>query len=478
MVGFLSSITTAAPSGHLLARLTAFRPQLAHGVAAILLVGSVFGYNFYNQSVGGLPVTLDRLLMGALVLWACTLVLNGKLPFPSIRAADFFLLFFIAVLAVNLILSDWRFRQNKPVAYFLFFYVMPMMSYAVIRLIGHQQQTLRILKWSLIGLASYLAFTAICETRDWTALIFPRYISDPNLTEFLGRGRGPFLNPIGCGLYQIAGLTCALPVWPAAKGKQRFWLCLLYGLLVAGIGATLTRSVWLAAVPVIAVFVWQNSSWQFRGLCTLGAPIFLIILVLGFGEKFNSFKRDKHVSVEDMSDSVNLRPLLATVAQKMIADHPLLGVGLGQYPKYSNPYHFRDVNDVPLQKVIGYVQHNTFLAYAVEIGLLGLASYSALLLLNLWMSGWLWLDTRLPLEVRYAGFVSLGIMWTFLFNSMFHDMSIISMANMLLFSILGLNAALFAHFYPNNSPQNSLPSVPSPGPRPTTLTTSATAGTS
>ena len=43
------------------------RGSLALGAAALVVVAYVFGYNFWNQHVGPLPLTLDRLVLVGLV---------------------------------------------------------------------------------------------------------------------------------------------------------------------------------------------------------------------------------------------------------------------------------------------------------------------------------------------------------------------------------------------------------------------------
>ncbi len=79
------------------------------------------------------------------------------------------------------------------------------------------------------------------------ALVFPRYIVSDAQAEFLGRGRGPFLNPVGNGMFLCAGLFSLLMFWPRVRRYGKVSVLLLTLVYLAGIYCTLTRVVWLAA---------------------------------------------------------------------------------------------------------------------------------------------------------------------------------------------------------------------------------------
>lgn len=419
-------------------------PHLGWGLAAALVAGAVLGHSFFHISV----LTIDRLAMAGLVVWAVVLRWRGQLAVPSLHRLDVLLVCFYTWTAFNLLTSDWRFRDSQPVSMFLFFYLLPLILYAVVRLIGHERRTWQVLQGSLIGLGAYLAFTAFCEARDLPMFVFPKSILNPEETEFLGRGRGPFLNPISNGIFQIVCLASGLALWPTTAWRRRGWI-VAFGLLMAvGIWATLTRSNWISAALLLVLFGWRHSTWQMRGLATLALPCVLLVGVSLFGDKINAFKRDKHVSVEDMSESAELRPYLATIAGKMIQERPITGYGLAQYHKHSKPYHFRNVNDQPLQKVMHYVQHNTFLAYAVELGVGGLLCFLVLLGVAAWSSLRLWLDPRLPASLQGVGFVAFAGISAYAVNGLFHDVAITVMSNHLLYLLIGLVAAVSTHAYP------------------------------
>jgi O-antigen ligase len=451
-------------------------------VAAVVVCGSVFGYEFFHLSI----LTLDRALVGTAVVIGLMGVWSGHLAIPAVQRFDLAVLMLLGLLMFNLIVSDWSYRGHKPIAQWVFFYVLPFALYGVARLIGHRRPSWQVLRGALIGLGCYLALTGICEVQGWSAWVFPRYIMNSPETEFLGRARGPFLNPVACGIFQTVGLACGMTLWRTAGPRGRWLLAGYFVLMLAGLFATLTRSVWLAALPLVAVFFWREFHWRWRGLGLLLTPLLLVGALLMFGDKLNGFKRDKNVSVEDMAESAQLRPLLAIVAQKMIWDRPVLGYGLGQYPKHATPYHFRSVRNVPLQKVLSYVQHNVFLAYAVELGLVGLALFVFLIGLLAAQSLRLFLDSRLPHEMQQMGFVALAALGTYLVNGLFHDVAIIPMCNLLLYLMAGIATALYGACYPAHAiwphPRAGAPGRAFAGPtfrRPANpaVTTNATVGT-
>ena len=64
-------------------------------------------------------------------------------------------------------------------------------------------------------------------------------------TEFLGRGRGPLLNPAANGMLLGTCLAAGLMAWPRAPRWGQLALVAYSGLLYVGIACTMTRSAWM-----------------------------------------------------------------------------------------------------------------------------------------------------------------------------------------------------------------------------------------
>lgn len=421
--------------------------RIEHGVLGVIVVGSVFGHSFFNVSAGGLPITLDRILLGAVLLWMFVLLATGKIKLQALSRSDMILLMFMGILTLNVVTSDWKYQKNQPLAQLLFNNLMPLALYFVMKNIGYKKSVFQTFNFGLMALGAYLAFTAVCEARGWHALVFPKFILDPLQPEFLGRGRGPFLNPVACGIYQIMGICCGMVWWNRSSSTVRIFLAGFAVLLLAGIFATLTRGVWMGAILALVTYVWFTSGWQWRGFFLAAAPIALICLVVVGGDKINSFKRDKDVTEAQMSESIQLRPLLAIVAAKMIVDRPIFGHGFRQYLKTSQEFHIRDAGDYPLQKVQPYVQHNLFLSYAVDLGLMGLFAYMVAFGVWLTLSIKIWRSKQLPWDVQQTGFLFLAFLIGFGLNGMFQDVAVIPMLHHLLFVFAGWITGLNSYYF-------------------------------
>ena len=157
-------------------------------------------------------------------------------------------------------------------------------------------------------------------------------------------------------------------------------LMALTAVIVVGIFCTLTRSVWLGFLMSAGVFVWYPASRQLRGLIIILVSIAVLISFPFVGEKIYSFKRDKEVSQAEMEQSAQLRPLFAIIAMNMFQDRPLFGCGFGQYAREKYPYLQDPYSGRPLASTKYFMQHNVFLAYLTETGLVGLLVLMAVLI--------------------------------------------------------------------------------------------------
>ena len=80
------------------------------------------------------------------------------------------------------------------------------------------------------------------------------------------------------------------------------------------------------------------------------------------------------------SQAVNIRWMFLETTARMLADHPVFGVGIGQYARWSTHYSSPEL----LQIYTRENAHNNFAQIAGELGVVGLASFIAVLALCLW----------------------------------------------------------------------------------------------
>ena len=415
--------------------------DLIAGCLAVLLVGSVFGHAFFHISM----VTADRLLIvGLIAAYFIYRRLDLADPKP-IEKADITVALFIAVLGFSTLTSNWKLNGAQPLATLLFFFCLPLVMYWIGRQAKLTEKSLLTIFSVLAVFAVYLGLTAFAETRQMWSVVFPKYIASTTYSEFFGRGRGPFLNPVGCGLYMSVGLFGVVQWWPRFRTVGRGVVLLTVGVILLGVYCTLTRSVWLGTAIGLLMIVGLSTPKGWRVPLMIAVIIAGSVVVVAKREKMNKFKRDKDVSVKDMSTSASLRPILATVGLKMFADHPLFGCGFGQYKEHDIEYLQLVVGDLDLEKARPYVQHNVFLAILAQTGLLGFGTY--MIMLGYWArNAWqLWSCRQAPLWTRQHGLLLMALLAAYSFNGMFHDVGIISMVHMLLFFLSGVSQGLMPH---------------------------------
>jgi O-antigen ligase len=415
--------------------------DLVAGCLAVLLVGSVFGHAFFHVSV----VTADRLLIAGLMVAYVVYRRFGWADPKPLDKADIALFLFFGVLTFSTLSHEWQLDGSQPLATLLFFFLMPAAVYWVGRQAKLTEHSVLMLCGGMSVFAIYLALTAFAETTQTWAFVFPKYITSPAEAEFLGRGRGPFLNPIGCGLYMSAGLFGVVQWWPRLGRIGRAGLLFVAGVILLGIYCTLTRSVWLGAGLGIVLMIGLAIDRRWRVPLAVALILAAGVVVAVKRDDLNAFKRDKHVSVHDMSRSASLRPVLAAVAWKMFLDRPFLGCGFGQYKEVDRDYLQETVGELSLQRARPYGQHNVFLALLTQTGLAGAGLW--VVALGLWSrNAWLlWSNQQAPIWARQHALVMLAILVAYTCNGMFHDVGIITMVNALLFLVAGVGQGLAPH---------------------------------
>lgn len=409
------------------------------GIAlAMLIVGTVFGHSFFHVSV----ITLDRLLLGVLVGAVAIFRIHGKIEGERWNMIDVLIASWIGWLTLNTFLHDWKINKYQSVTVLLFFYLIPTCCYIIGRYLRPNASQIRWIMLSFAALGVYLSITAAAERFGLHFIVFPRYIVNAAYAEFLGRGRGPLLNPSGNGILITLGMVCALLL---AKDLQRYNRLAVASVLIIfslGIYSTLTRCVWLGGLAALAIVFWAYGPPKLKWTGLIYGIVVAVFVVPVAYPYLTKFKRDKNVSVEDMAESAKLRPMLAIIGWKVAQDHPLTGVGLGHYLEYSMDYaHDREI-DMPLQRAAKYVQHNVFLSMLTENGAIGLSLFLLLLTKLCLFARHVWRYPFVMREGRYLVIIFFGFLAAYFCNGMFQDVLIIPMINSFLLFLAGLLRSL------------------------------------
>lgn len=412
------------------------------GCLITLAAGVVLGYDLFH--VGS--ITSDRLLVVVLCATFVFLRTLGQTNTYPVTKTDLCFGGFLAFLFISTFTHEWQWSENYPVARLLFYYALPASLYWISRQAKTKDHVLVLSFAGVAAFGVYLSLTAIAETRGWYGMIFPRYIVTSPTTEFLGRGRGPLLNPIGNGFLICIALVCTTLLWPHVRKMGRTIIVMTCAVLLAGAYCTLTRSVWMSAAGCLVIVGLLSFPVRLRRVCIVAGLLAATALLPVVYQKSKAFKRDKDVSVADMESSASLRPIFARVAWLMFQDRPLGGVGYGQYLKENKNYVHDRETPLRLNLAIEYQQHNLWLSLLVETGLIGVSLFTVTFLL--WLrSGWqLWRTKTAPLAARQVGLLFVCITATYFINGMFHELAIIPMLHMAFFCLAGLTVGLWLHY--------------------------------
>ena len=248
------------------------------------------------------------------------------------------------------------------------FGALPFLLFAVAPAAFATERQRDILLGGLVATGLYLAVTAIFEKFDLNGLIWPEYITDPNVGNHWGRVRGPFVEAaaMGVGLYACAlASAMALLRWRGTWPRLAAWAVLL--LAPVGIQMTVTRGAWLATIA--ATLVVFATTTELRRFLLPGAAA-LIVVVLGAFAVIPGLAREASDRQKD-KNPVYERQNTNAAGLRMVADKPILGFGWDRGNEHMASY-FKLHPDIPLiGAAAGF--HDIYLQYTVALGVAGVA---------------------------------------------------------------------------------------------------------
>ncbi len=375
------------------------RGGLLAGCLAVILAGSCFSVEFFKVTLGPVPLTADRILLVVLVgqylLWRRW----GWADPKPMGKAEILLCLFTAMMLISTFSADYTYANYQPLLWLIIYYLMPFCIYWIARQAEFSERTMLALLVCLTAFGAYLAFTSLAEYFQAWDLVFPPYIAanaSSATAEFVGRARGPFLNPISNGIALTICLAAALMIWPRLNRPGQLLLIPLYLLFLAAIYTTVTRSVWLSGALALAMVIGLAIPWNWR-LPILGGGLLLVLLITATQwDRLLAFKRDRDLDAAKTAESVQLRPVLAKIAWDIFLDHPIFGCGYSQY-KTRHPDYLSDRStELVLEKGRGYIPHNVVLSLLTETGLVGLGMFLAIVFFWARDAWRLWQTTTAP----------------------------------------------------------------------------------
>lgn len=191
------------------------------------------------------------------------------------------------------------------------------------------------------------------------------------------RARGPVDEPNRFA--QILLLVAPLGVVTALNSRRRVgstaaWLCV--GILLVGVLLTYSRGALVSLIVLLILAVPLNLIRPARlvGALTIGALV-AVLAIPGFTDRVGSMAGVAalfgHTQVEaDGPTKGRTTEMLAALAA--YADHPILGVGPGQYVPFHS-VHYQALPEVGIREIpIPRRAHNLYLEIAAESGTIGL----------------------------------------------------------------------------------------------------------
>jgi O-antigen ligase len=421
----------------------ALRGSLLAGCVAFLIVGCCFNDYFFKFDVGPVTLTLERLLLAALVVVYAVQRCLGRTDPKAIGNSDVVLVGLLGFLTISLLTGDeisGRHGEVPPHWRLLAGYLMPAVIYWIAR---QSALTQRRVSGALLALAAfglYLSLTGLLEIAGQWSLVFPQHIADPKLGLHFGRARGPMLQSVSYGTFVSICLLSAW-IWRARLGRVgSTMVAVVLPLFAAAIYFSYTRSVWLGAGLGIFLVLGLTLHRSWRTL-VLGGMISAAVLLVAFkSDAFMGFQRE--YSAGDTRDSAYLRVSFAYVSWQMLLDRPLMGCGLGRFAESKLPYLSDRSTALPLEQIRPLVHHNHYLSLLTETGILGLGLFLALM--ATWArNAWQMLRHQYtPQWIRGVCVLFLGTLCVLGVQWMFHELSYSPIDHSLLFLLAGITVGL------------------------------------
>jgi putative inorganic carbon (HCO3(-)) transporter len=361
---------------------------------------TIFSGAWHQIGLGGLP--LDRLLIVG-VLLQFLLRAPGVEHSPSLRVRNVHLLMCLTIIYVFTSAVAVGSASNETALLTLIdqFGILPFVMYLVAPSVFPGKRERNMLLGTLLGVGAYLGFTAIFESLGPHALVFPRYIL--NVDELLPgeRAGGPFQSSVAEGFATFSCAVIAIVAFTQWSGRRHRVIAATVTLVdMFGCFLTLERGVWLGAVAGAVVAA---------GLTRTGRRLIVpaaltCALVIGGALLVSSGLSHKTSARVEDQRSVWDRENQVAVGLLMLKERPLVGFGWDEYTADDLNY-FRQAYTYPM---VGYSLssytslgkllplHELYLAYAVELGVVGLL---------LWLGCILWgiggaIFCRGPSELR------------------------------------------------------------------------------
>lgn len=358
-------------------RLWELPPSVTMCIAIVL---TLFSGGWSQMGLGGMP--LDRLAVVVLLL-QLLLLAPGVAAIPRLQLRNVHLLLALTILYVigSAVAARTFSNEADLLALIDQLGITPYLAFLVAPAVFARERDRELLLAVLVGIGAYLGLTAIFEILGPHALVFPKYIVQVDAALPEGRAGGPFQSPVSDGFSTFACGVAAVIALMRWRGRaSRAFAAFAAVVCILGCFLTLERGVWIAAVAgtVAAALVTRRGRRWILPAASMCVVLITVTLTLSpaLASKVSGRVGYK-ASVWDRQNQT-------AAGLRMVEAKPLLGFGWQRFTSDNGEY-FRQTSEYPLtgystpERVVPL--HDTYLSYAVELGLVGLA---------LWLGSLLW----------------------------------------------------------------------------------------
>lgn len=344
------------------------------GIAALLLSHRLaflaFAFSIPFATTQIIPVPgLSNLAFLMIALLGISLLVNiRRLPALSLRGLGlkpYLFLAFLLVSTASLLIAQNQEKALKFYAMAWIIFGLYLISAAMLR---ESSLKLKVANWFLAGTAASSVF------------ILYDFVTQPLALAFYRAGKS-FSGGINITICFLIAIPLALAM---LEGEKRLLVRAAYYAIALASGAIIlfsaTRSAWLALIIYLAYEAFK------RPARAIIATVIIIVVVFGFMPIFMpfAFKASALRAIAAFKPEyqpqqyIGFRVENYSLAARMFAEHPLIGVGLGNFPEHAGAVG-RSV--IPVELMLD--THNTYLEILTSGGLLGGLPYLLVWLITL-----------------------------------------------------------------------------------------------
>ncbi len=335
-------------------------------LTAIWLVFQMFYYDLISPSLEwdlGFTMTPDRLIFLVIVSVLAVSIMQNEIRIFPLSRLEVCMVLFTLICTISYIMSgaDEGLEKHRHFTTLFNITYFPFTAYFIARSTPYRKETAHMLFKVLCFMGAYLALTAVFEHFRLYSLVWPDYITDPNVGFQFGRSRGPFIESAIMGRTLVATLLCGLVFMEATGGMKKVLLYLYAVVSIAAIYFTYTRGPWLGFCSALAVLAFSRLKLRLHSMAILLLLVFLFSS--GFLNKFSLYEKTLFSARQN---TVNNRLVVWNTALNMGKENILFGVGFGRFNKEWDNY-YSDIKGIDFGGFDG--NHNTVLGIFAELGI-------------------------------------------------------------------------------------------------------------